>query len=73
MRWGKWKLVARHRRDGARWELYDMEADRSESNDLADEERAPLVRRMVQLYETWSRRCGVQPWPVKRPEPGGDR
>ena len=29
---GKWKLVAKHRRP---WELYDLDADRTEQHDLA--------------------------------------
>ena len=56
---GKWKLVAR----GATgpWELYDLEADRTETNDLASQhpERA---RAMAALWKNWAVRANVLPW-----------
>ncbi len=55
---GKWKLVARHR---GPWELYDMEADRTEMNDLAAKFPA-LVTYMAKAYEEWAKRAGVEPW-----------
>ena len=58
VRQGKWKLVSRH--PGA-WELYDMEADRTELNSLADKE-PDRVSRMVAMYDAWAERCGVVPW-----------
>jgi arylsulfatase len=55
---GKWKLVARNR---GPWELYDMEADRTETNDLA--ERFPvMVQDLSKSYEAWAKRCNVLPW-----------
>ena len=40
------------------WELYDMEADRTELNDIAA--RHPeRVADMARQYEAWARRCGV--------------
>ncbi len=55
---GKWKIVARHR--GA-WELYDMEADRTETDNLA--ERFPVVvQNMAAHYAAWAKRVGVLPW-----------
>jgi arylsulfatase len=55
MRAGKWKLVRKYPGD---WELYDMDADRTELTDLAalHPER---VREMAAQYEAWARRCGV--------------
>lgn len=57
VRQGKWKLVARHRQP---WSLFDVEADRTELNDLAD--RYPdKVKEMAALYDAWARRCHVVP------------
>jgi arylsulfatase len=55
---GKWKLVATH---GDPWELYDLEADRTETTDLAAKEPA-RVQRMKQLYDAWAARSTVAPW-----------
>jgi arylsulfatase A-like enzyme len=62
IRAGKWKLVAKGR--GGSWELYDMEADRTELNDLAAAE-PERVNRLAALWETWARRAEVLPWPDK--------
>ena len=58
VRQGKWKLVSRH---PGGWELYDMEADRTEMQDLAARE-PDRVGQMVALYDAWAARCGVVPW-----------
>ena len=42
------------------WELYDMEADRTELHDLAPSER-DRVKAMVAMYDDWAVRCGVIP------------
>ncbi|MEO2037961.1 MAG: hypothetical protein ABGW90_04560, partial [Martelella sp.] len=44
----------------AEWELYDMDADRSELNDLADQ-HPDRVRDMAAMYDAWAARCGVIP------------
>jgi arylsulfatase len=56
---GPWKLVAK----GATgpWELYDLEADRTETHDLAAREPA-RVRELAAAWETWARRAQVIPW-----------
>lgn len=55
---GALKLVRRH--PGA-WELYDMEADRTELRDLAG--RCPAdVARLAAAYAAWAARCGVVEW-----------
>ncbi|UCC97743.1 MAG: sulfatase-like hydrolase/transferase [Phycisphaerales bacterium] len=63
VRQGKWKLVSRH---PGGWELYDLEADRTELNNLAGE-HPEKVEHLKALYEAWATRCGVQPWPVNKP------
>jgi arylsulfatase A-like enzyme len=73
VRVGKWKLVAKKglTRDGVKreaWELYDMEADRSELNDLAG--RQPeRVSEMAGLYDEYARRANVLPLPGPRKRP----
>ena len=57
VRIGKWKLVKRYPRD---WELYDMDADRTELHDLAARE-PQRVQEMAKQYEAWAERCGVIP------------
>jgi arylsulfatase len=63
VRQGKWKLVSRH---PGEWELYDLEADRTELNDLAQKHPAKLAQ-LKSLYESWAKRCGVRPWPARKP------
>ncbi|MBN1417726.1 MAG: arylsulfatase, partial [Planctomycetes bacterium] len=58
LRQGRWKLVARR---GKAWELYDIDADRSELNDLAASQ-PERVRAMAALWEAWAKRAGVVPW-----------
>jgi arylsulfatase A-like enzyme len=57
VRVGKWKLVRKY--PGA-WELYDMELDRTELNDLAAKHPA-RVSEMKAQYDAWASRCGVIP------------
>jgi arylsulfatase len=58
LRQGKWKLVSRYKQP---WELFDMEADRTEQRDLAgaDPER---VKAMARTWAAWAERCGVLDW-----------
>ncbi len=57
VRKGKWKLVGR---EGQPWQLYDMEADRTEVHDIAP--RSPQrVKEMDTLYRSWYERV-VQPY-----------
>jgi arylsulfatase A-like enzyme len=63
VRQGQWKLVSKH---PGGWELYDMEADRTEMHDLAAK-NPEKVQELKTLYEAWAVRCGVQPWPLKKP------
>ena len=54
------------------WELYDMEADRTEMHDLA-EQYPDRVKKMVADYAEWLRRAGVQPWPMPETPPSAER
>ncbi len=62
VRQGKWKLVMYHSKS---WELYDLEADRTEQNNLVTKE-PQKAKELEALWETWAERCGVRPWPVRR-------
>ena len=55
---GKWKLVAREYGD---WELYDLESDGTELNDLAAN-FPDRVKELAAKYDRWAARCGVVPW-----------
>lgn len=56
---GQWKLVTRSVRSD-KWELYDMQVDPSELNDLAEAEPERLTR-MKQDYTEWYAGTGIKP------------
>ena len=56
---GKWKLVAKG--PGGKWELYDMENDRTETQDLASSQPGK-VEELTKKWETWALRAKVIPW-----------
>jgi arylsulfatase A-like enzyme len=58
IRQGKWKLVAAH---GQPWELYDLDADRTELNNLAAK-HPKVVEDLSRRHQQWSMRVGVVPW-----------
>lgn len=65
VRKGRWKLVSRHKEP---WELYDLDADRTETTDLAAREPG-RVAEMTAAWHAWAARCGVVPFedlPPKR-------
>ncbi len=55
LRMGSWKLVAVN---GGAWELYDMETDRSELNDLA-KQMPDRVNEMTMKWNAWAAQGGV--------------
>jgi arylsulfatase A-like enzyme len=59
VRENKWKLVAKG--PGGPWELYDIEADRSEAINLA-EQQPERVKAMTAQWEQWAHRAKVLPW-----------
>ncbi|GAG29590.1 unnamed protein product, partial [marine sediment metagenome] len=50
---GKWKLVAW----GKKWELFDMEKDKTETTDLSAT-HPEVVNELKSLHEEWLVRCG---------------
>jgi len=63
VRAGKWKLVAKGL-EGP-WELYDMENDRTEMNNLVKEER-DIAMELIEAWEKWAVRANVKPFPESR-------
>lgn len=59
LRAGRYKLVRQH--DEPFCQLYDMEADRSEMHDLADDMPERFTD-LAQRYERWARQARVLPW-----------
>lgn len=64
LRIGPWKLVAKSPR--GKWELYNMEQDRTELHDLA-EAQPERARQMATEWESWAKRTHALPWPWKPP------
>ncbi|SDL13561.1 arylsulfatase [Tessaracoccus oleiagri] len=58
IRRGRWKLV---RFFGKPWELYDLEVDVTECDDVADE-HADLVQDLAADWQAWADRVGVIPF-----------
>ncbi len=62
VRSGNWKLVSKWSQpEDGRWELYDLEQDRSELNDLAAE-MPDKVAELVGMWDAWAERVGVIEW-----------
>jgi arylsulfatase len=62
VRLGKYKLVSKWDKDSEyNWELYDVEADRSEINDLTA--KMPVkAKELENLWKEWARKAGVLTW-----------
>lgn len=65
VRAGNWKLVGRGVSPAKgyqpqKWELYDVKADRTELNDLAERRRA-VVNDLAHKWQAWAKRVGVYP------------
>ena len=62
LRKGKWKVVWSKRMPyEIKWELYDMENDRSETTNLADK-YPELTNKLAKEWEAWARRVGAEPY-----------
>jgi arylsulfatase A-like enzyme len=59
VRAGKWKLVAKGRKGP--WELYDIDADRSELHDLAGK-YPKRAGEMAEMWNVYAERANVIPW-----------
>ncbi len=64
IRLGQFKLVRTHDHP---WELYDMEADRTELNNLAGKNK-PGELDMLKQYESWAKKSGVKDWSILLPK-----
>ena len=58
IRLGTWKLVREYPHD---WELYDLQIDRTELNDLAAQ-HPDVVADLSARWQEWADRVGVLPW-----------
>jgi arylsulfatase A-like enzyme len=75
VRKGKWKIVSNY--PGYKWELYDLEADRGETKDLAAQ-YPNVVNELSADYFKWAERTGVVDYDKIKPKggffiPGADR
>lgn len=68
VRSGKWKLVSKYLDS---WELYDIEADRTEQRDLATQ-NPQLADELAAQWDTWARQSLVDPWSGPRRADWGD-
>jgi arylsulfatase len=68
IRKGKWKLVMKFM---GPWELYDIEADRTEQNNLIDKE-AELAKQLIAEWEAWAKRSDVDQWEGELRQDSGD-
>jgi arylsulfatase A-like enzyme len=55
---GKWKLVMKYK---GPWELYDMEADRTERHDVI-KENPDRAQKMIAEWDAWAKRADVDEW-----------
>ena len=68
VRKGNWKLVSAR---GGAWELYDMDVDRTELNDLA-KAKPDLAKELADLWDQWAAQAGMKRGGGKK-EPKGKK
>lgn len=59
VRQGIWKLVSEY--PANQWQLYNMQTDRSETNDLSTQ-YPDKVKELAALYDEWAKHAGVVPF-----------
>ncbi len=76
IRMGKWKLISKASKQHSflwdktndlaleNWELFDMEKDRTEMQDMAAD-HPELVKKMAAMWLVWGKRTGIVPRPYK--------
>ncbi len=65
VRFGNYKLVSKWNETAEyAWELYNMDADRSETNDLATE-MPSKVQELESMWMAWAKKAGVRNWDTK--------
>ncbi len=76
VRMGKWKLISKASKKHSfiwdqvdklpleHWELFDMDADRTELNDVSDQ-HLELVKQMASMWQQWAVRSGSVPRPAR--------
>ena len=74
IRLGKWKLISKANKKSSfiwdkvdelpleNWELFDMEKDRTEMFDVA-QQNSELVNKMAVMWQEWAKRTGIVPRP----------
>ena len=68
VRKGNWKIVTDNdRASEIKWELYNLASDRSETNDLANEQ-TQIVKDLSQRWHDFARRVHAVPFPERRTE-----
>lgn len=65
VRRGDWKLVSAYSDTGRTWELYMLNEDRTETNDVSGK-HSEKAAALVGDYEKWAATHQVEPWPVKK-------
>jgi len=58
LRDGKWKLVMKYK---GPWELYDMEADRTERHNVV-KDNPDRAETMIAAWDAWAKRADVDEW-----------
>jgi arylsulfatase len=67
VRLGKYKLVSRWNKEAEyNWELYDLEADRSETNNLIGQ-MPEKAKELETLWKNWAKRVGALTWKNRQP------